>query len=251
MKKILPDVARLLSVPIARRHAPIADATHARAYELFRRCLRWELAFSCPFCLLHEAQVCPDGAEGSSQDWIEHIEPQTERPELRNVYSNVLYTCRRCNLARRARARVDRDGRTLLDPCQASWAEHFAYDGDELRALTSDARYTAESYDVNAPAKISLRRDRREILAEATQVLAQIPAQLMSGLALQPPVEQRLRLEVAEQLHKALAAARRTLTQLSAVPHDAPATCTCNAPCELAPQVIATLRHVELEPGRE
>jgi len=253
--RILPSTAPLLTAPIERRHAPATDARHDRAYEQFRSCLRWEFSFSCPFCLLHEAQVCPNGASGSSQYWIEHLEPQSERPDLRNVYGNLVYACRRCNLARRFRPRVDATGRRLLDPCTDTWSTHFRSGGDELLPATPDAAYTSEAYDVNCPEKVVLRRDRREAIDESLHVLATVPVllrQLMVGIDFQPGHEQRLRLEIAEQLHKALAAARRTLTQLSAVPHDASRDCACDVQaCELPDLVVAGLLHIELEPGHQ
>jgi len=74
----------------------------------------------------------------------------------------------------------------------------------------------------------------------------------MAGISFHPGQEQRLRLAVAEQLHQALAAARRTLIQLSAVPSDASDDCACESgACELPEVVSATLLHVELEPGRQ
>jgi hypothetical protein len=253
--KVLPSIARLSTVPVERRHAPSIDAEHDRAYEQFRPCLRWEFSFSCSFCLLHEAQVCPDGALGSSQFWIEHLEPQSERPDLRNVYGNLIYACRRCNVARRARSRAHGRGRRLLDPCSDPWAVHFRYDGDELVALTPDAGYTSDAYDINQPTKVVLRRDRREAVDESLHVLSTIPAlleQLMVGIDFQPGPEQRLRLEIAEQLHKSLAAARRTLIQLSAIPHDAHDECACDRrACELPEPVVSALLHVDLEPGRQ
>ncbi|HET7504475.1 MAG TPA: HNH endonuclease [Kofleriaceae bacterium] len=255
MIKVLPSIAQLLAAPIERNHAPLARAQHDRAYEQFRACLRWEFAFACPFCLLHEAQVCPAGAAGSAQYWIEHIEPQSDRPDLRNVYSNVVYACRRCNLARRSRPRVDSAGRRLLDPCSDIWAVHFLHQGDELCAQTSDAAYTLEAYDLNCPEKVALRRDRREAIDEAMHVLATVPAlldQLMTGIDFQGSQEQRLRLELAEHLHKALAASRRTLIQLAAIPHDANPDCACvHGACVLSSLMDSGLLHVELEPGRE
>lgn len=254
MTRILPSTSYLSSAPIERRHAPATAAEHGRAYERFRRCLRWEFWFSCSFCLLHEAQVCAYGASGSAQFWIEHLEPQSERPELRNAYDNVVYVCRRCNVARQARSRVDARGRRLLDPCVDAWAAHFSHDGDELRALTQDAAYTSEAYDINAPTKIALRRDRREAIQEATHTLGTVPAlleQVMAGIDLRSGPDQRTRLEVAEQLHKSLAAARRTLLQLSAVPHDANVDCACDREaCALPAPVVAGLLNLEFEPGR-
>ena len=255
MTRILPSIAPLSIAPIERRHAPTTDAESDRAYERFRSCLRWEFSFSCSFCLLHEVQVCPNGASGSAQFWIEHLEPRSERPDLGNVYGNVVYACRRCNLARRARSRADARGRRLLDPCSEPWALHFRHDGDELLALTPDADYTAEAYDINDPAKVALRRDRREAIDESLHVLSTVPAlleRLMRGIDFHPGPEQRLRLEIAEQLHKALAAARRTVLQLSAVPRDAHDACACDrGMCELPEPVVAALLHVELEPGRQ
>jgi hypothetical protein len=187
--------------------------------------------------------------------WIEHLEPQSERPDLRNRYGNLVYACRRCNLARRSRPRIDARGRRLLDPCHDTWATHFRHDDDELQALTPDAEYTSEAYDINAPAKVALRRDRREAIDESLHVLATAPAlldQLMAGIDFRPGHEQRMRLEVAEQLHKALAAARRTVLQLSAVPSDANDSCACDREaCELPDLVVTGLLHVELEPGRQ
>jgi HNH endonuclease len=253
--RILPSIACLQTAPIERRHAPVSHAAHERGYERFRPCLRWEFSFSCAFCLLHECQVCHGGALSSAQFWIEHLEPQSERSDLRNVYSNVVYACRRCNLSRRARPRGDAQGRRLLDPCRDAWAEHFRAEDDQLRALTPDAGYTAETYDVNGPAKVALRRERREAVDEALHVLATVPAlleQLMAGIGFRPGHEQRLRLEVAEQLHKALAAARRTLLQLSAIPEDASNDCACDRDaCRLTEPMIAGLLQVELEPGRQ
>lgn len=255
MTKVLPSVAHPLTVPVERRHAPSSAADHPRAYESFRPCLRWEFAFSCAFCLLHEAQVCPAGAVGSSQFWIEHVEPQSERPDLRNVYGNVVYACRRCNLARRARPRANMRGRCLLDPCRDAWATHFRHDGDQLVALTPDGEYTSEAYDINAPAKVTLRRDRREAIDESLHVLATVPdllEQLMARIDFQPGSEQRMRLEIAEQLHKALATARRTLVQLSAIPDDASEDCACDrGACKLSEPVLTGLLHIEFAAGRQ
>ena len=255
MTRVLSSVAPLPSAPVERRHAPVNGGDHARAYERFRPCLRWEFSFSCTFCLLHEAQVCPEGAAGSSQFWIEHLELQSERPDLRSTYTNLVYACRRCNLARRSRSRVDALGRRLLDPCSDIWAEHFLAEGDELLPRTPNAEYTAATYDVNDPVKVALRRDRREAIDESLHVLRTVPMlleQLMQGIGFRPRPEQRLHLEIAEQLHKSLAAARRTLIQLSAVPADASSDCACyRAVCELPETVLAELLHIELEPGRQ
>ncbi len=132
---------------------------------------------------------------------------------------------------------------------------HFRHDGDELRALGPDAEYTSEAYDVNGPVKVVLRRDRREAIDESLHVLATVPElleQLMAGIDFHPGHEQRMHLEIAEQLHKSLAAARRTLIQLSAVPRDASDDCACDRDaCKLSEPVMQGLLQIELESGRQ
>jgi hypothetical protein len=240
---------------IDRRHAPETEAESDRGYERFRPCLRWEFSFACPFCLLHEAQVSPTGAAGSAQFWIEHLEPQSVRPDLRNSYGNVVYACRRCNLARHQRPRIDGRGRQLLDPCAEAWSVHFGYEGDEFVPLGPDAQYTATTYDINSPVKVALRRERREAIDEALHVLATVPQlldEVMTGTAFLTGRNRELRLDVAERLHKDLASARRTLVQLSAVPADADDECACAADaCVLAEHVVATLLHLDFGSGRQ
>jgi hypothetical protein len=252
---ILPSRALLLDLPIERRHTPTTDAGSYRGYEAFRPCLRWDFFFTCPFCLLHEAQVSPDGAAGSSQFWIEHLVPQSQRSDLRNTYHNLVYTCRRCNQARRSRARSDTTGRRLLDPCADVWSAHFIEADDELKPMTGDGSYTALAYDINSPPKLTLRRARRETVEEALQVLATVPALLdavMATIDLQPRAQQRMRLEIAEQLHKSMAAARRALLQLTAIPRDANDACACESgTCEIPRAVRATLLHLDLPAGRQ
>lgn len=254
MTSVLPSTPVLPKSPIDRRHAPEAEAGLDRGYERFRPCLRWEFSFVCPFCLLHEAQLSPTGAAGSAQFWIEHLEPQAARPDLRNTYANVVYACRRCNLARHQRARIDDRGRRLLDPCADIWSAHFGYEQDELVPLGPDAQYTATAYDINSPPKVALRRDRREAIEESLYVLATVPAlleEVMTGVAFLTGRDRGLRLDIAERLHKDLAAARRTLVQLSAVPADADDTCACAAgACALAEHVTATLLEVDFGAGR-
>jgi hypothetical protein len=252
---ILPSRALLLDRPIERRHAPTIDAGSYRGYETFRPCLRWDFFFTCPFCLLHEAQVSPDGAAGSSQFWIEHLVPQSQRSDLRNSYENLVYTCRRCNQARRSMARSDATGRRLLDPCADVWSAHFIEGDDELEPATGDGAYTARAYDINSPQKVTLRRMRRETVEESLHVLASVPALLdavMATINLQPRPEQCLRLEIAEHLHKSIAAARRALLQLTAIPRDADDACACEAGiCEIPRAVGATLLHLHLPAGRQ
>jgi hypothetical protein len=59
MRKILPPVTQPWPQVIVRQHKP-----PEAKYKTYRACLRWEFGFSCAFCLLHETDLMPCGAEG-------------------------------------------------------------------------------------------------------------------------------------------------------------------------------------------
>jgi hypothetical protein len=170
--EVLPLGTAPWRIPIERHHLP-EDSSGRYGYQVFRACLRWEFGFSCPFCLLHEADFLAYGTEGSGLMWIEHRVPVSHDATGTNVYKNCFYSCRYCNLSRRVAALIDEQGRHLLDPCQHAWREAFELAGDELqaRAGNRDAAYTIESYALNEPRKVALRQSRRETLAEAIAVV--------------------------------------------------------------------------------
>ena len=108
--KILPPTTEPPPEPTRRRHEPAAGR-----YQTYRACLRWDFGFTCPFCLLHEADVVLHGAEGFGVFQIEHREPQHSEAgrELVDRYENVLYICVLCNRSRWDRPVQDAQGREL------------------------------------------------------------------------------------------------------------------------------------------
>ncbi len=197
---------------------------------MYRSCLRWEFGFTCAFCLLHEALIAPEGAKGSARFWIEHLERQETHPDLAHDYDNVVYSCRRCNIARGKSPRCDADGRQLLDPCAQPWSEHFRIHGDCIESITADGEYTRNTYDINSPEKQRLRINQRETLVESLAILRDGPGllrELSRDLDELPFERQQLRHKVMEQLHRNIKGARANLQRLHVIPADRDEACRC------------------------
>lgn len=78
------------SGPHRRRHGPQGYAN----FESYRPWLRDEFAFRCVYCLFREAwhpQIFH----------VDHIEPVSIAPNRVCDYENLVYSCARCNLAKR------------------------------------------------------------------------------------------------------------------------------------------------------
>jgi len=230
MASSLPGTSTIPPQPWDRKHNPVPATDGHRSYEAYRPCLRWEFAFMCPFCLLHEVQIAPHGAKTSGQFWLEHLETSESRPDLRSKYENIVYSCRRCNSARGIRRRTDAKGRRLLDPTRDIWCEHFCWFGYELRPVSEEGSYTAEAYDVNSPVKVALREERKLLVHEALTLLRSGP-QMLDELMMDAeklPIDRRLlRFKIASQLRQGILRARRALGKLSTIPHDADTVCRC------------------------
>lgn len=222
--------------PTSRRHNP-RQARGQAGYRKYRACLRWDFGFTCPFCLLHEADLAPGGcAEGTGLTWIEHILPQSSDETAKNKYPNCVYSCRFCNRARSNRPVDGPDGK-LLDPTKEPWAKHFTLDEDQLRPTpgNADARYTYESYDLDDPRKVTLRRWRRKVishhrayladrLAERTRLSSVLQQQIRDPAAIDEVSSLSCRLQrLSEEIGHAL----DDLEGYAAIPEDAPTECRC------------------------
>ena len=228
--KVLPPVTKPATAPIARRHEPRA----ANAYRAYRPCLRWEFGFTCPFCLLHEADFVRGGwAEGSGLTSVEHISPQSVAPIRKNEYENCVYCCRYCNRARSAWSIQGNVGR-LLDPTKDAWATHFEAEGDRLLPVSGDgnALYTHDTYDLDDARKVRLRRCRRILIMDHCQFVENgfAPVAKLVELAEQnqnsPEIVESL-LSCADRIRRSIFHAIEDLKGYRAVPPDADLECRC------------------------
>ncbi len=248
--RILPDRTSPPTQPTARRHKP-GPVYGVKGYQAYRACLRWDFGFTCPFCLLHEADFGRGaGIEGSGLTWIEHLLPQSSHEDAKNEYRNCVYCCRFCNRARSC-APVARHGGRLLDPTTSAWAGHFVAVGDRLEPKPgdADAAYTHTSYNIDDPRKVKLRECRRLLMADHWPLLANGPAAVSRLLQLaeeqtQNPVALEKLISCARLLRTSLLRAEQDLAGYAAIPQDAPTHCHCGTrthhslPAELDRQTI-------------
>jgi hypothetical protein len=225
--KVLPPITKPWSQTIPRRHHP-REATGKSGFTRFRSCLRWDFSFSCAFCLCHEADLFHYGTRGSGLMTIEHFlrKAPDQHPEARNRYDNCFQACRYCNRARGIVENVDGEGNRLLNPCTDVWQNAFEMSRDEIspRDGNSDAAYTCDTYDLNAPIKVTLRQRRRETIEECMalanrQEIRALHDELLSGST--------AAVDAARKLWDAHKRARKDLRQFKAVPLDADWTCQC------------------------
>lgn len=231
--KLLPARTSPPSTRLDRRHHP-APAGGNRGYREYRYCLRWEFGFTCGFCLLHEGDWAEHGSERLGLMSVEHFIPTSVDKKPANVYENCFYACRLCNGSRQDAPTIDSQGRRLLQPEMAIWAEHFKLgEADELIPMEgdADAAYTSETYDLNDPQKVWRRRARRERYAEWQALLVEGP-RLVTDLLRQceqteDAAEADKLLQAASLLRVKLAHALRDWERYRAVPADFPSECRC------------------------
>lgn len=76
---------------------------------------------------------------------IDHLRPESQYPELINVYSNLVYCCSYVN-----RAKWDDDSPNYLDPCDVDYNLHFERnDSGFIVPKSSQARYMVERMHLN------------------------------------------------------------------------------------------------------
>lgn len=226
--KLLPTTTLPWSDKIERRHNP-QQARGRYGYRRYRPCLRWEFAFSCAFCLCHEADLVAHGTEGTGLTQIEHYEPAAQDEARINDYWNCFYICRFCNQARSTTPVHGKSGALLLNPAESCWRDHFFLVDDELHwdPHDRDATYTGLTYDLNDPRKLAMRKKRREILQESLDLLdrgTDLRDRLLeqSSKTAEPGF-----VELAQLIDELLRLAWRDLLQFQPIPADADSPCGC------------------------
>jgi hypothetical protein len=81
----------MFTYPDPRSHRTHGPAGYA-SYESYRPWLRDEFTFRCVYCLKRERW-----GQITGEFDIDHFQPQTCRPDRAADYSNLVYSCRRCN----------------------------------------------------------------------------------------------------------------------------------------------------------
>ncbi|HEY4261721.1 MAG TPA: hypothetical protein VGM98_16240 [Schlesneria sp.] len=229
---ILPPVTLPPNKPLVYRHNPAPS----NDYHSYRKCLRWEFGFTCPFCLIHDADVVRDGkSDGLGLTGVEHILPQSTHTDDKHIYANCVYCCQKCNRARSTAPSVDKGGRRLLNPTVVAWSDHFTAGDDRVEAIAgdADAEYTEVTYHLNDPRKVQFRRFRRKVYENHFGFLQSRPetkADLLLQTAQNPsisPAERANLVSIAKGLHDEKAKILEDLSTYAGIPSDAPSRCRC------------------------
>jgi HNH endonuclease len=121
------------AAPLVRIHGPRGYKT----YESYRAWLRDEFAFRCVYCLARERWARVTGEYD-----LDHFVPQRINPDRKADYDNLVYACRRCNLAK--------SGESAPDPMRMT-AQHLRVQPDGiLRANSADAEALVLKLHLNA-----------------------------------------------------------------------------------------------------
>ncbi len=248
--RILPPQLVPWRIAIERRHTPPV-ARGRYGYRTYRQCLRWEFGFTCPFCLCHEADFAPRGAEGLGVTQVEHFVPSSHDEAGTNDYLNCFYVCRYCNQDRGTAATIDpQDGSRLLNPCSDVWNEHFVAEGDQLRPAvgSADAAYTHAAYDLDDPRKIEMRRFRRDTVEACLRLIESGRTVLDRLLDRALQTQEPALVAEAKLIEEALRRAWQELESFKVVPRDARSPCACGGEgLDVVPRALQE-QTIEIEP---
>ncbi len=123
-------------------------------YSRYRRYLRHDFYYSCAYCTITEAEA------EALRFTIDHYEPVSAMPELRTVYTNLMYACDECN-ARKGDLfpppDARQDGYRFFRPDMDRTSEHFLAQGSTVSHKSKTGLYTITALSLNRRA---LRRIR-------------------------------------------------------------------------------------------
>ena len=136
--------------------------------------LRPDFQYRCAYCLTHE-RFFLDGEAGE----VDHHRPLhppvvlgKDFSHLKNVYSNLYWSCSRCNLHKGNLWPTDEEytrGERFLDPCAEDHGDHWETHPDgTLTAKTPTGLYTIENIRL---ARANLNRRRAELYQSQQKAL--------------------------------------------------------------------------------
>jgi 5-methylcytosine-specific restriction endonuclease McrA len=193
----LPIEPATLSLPTITRSNPETKS----GYEGYRPVLRNDFLYSCAYCSMAEY-------EALGHTWeIDHFKPISKHVdgENPNEYSNLNYSCHRCNGYKSDIWPTPADqlkGKRFLRPDKDAFTDHIEVKGDELRARTRPGMYTVIKILLNREQAKNVRRIRREL--GMSNELIQSGLQALRGRRIDRfPVALKARLEqAAKQLQQ-------------------------------------------------
>ena len=129
-------------------------------YKSYKKWIREDFHYRCAYCSIHENQH-----GGFWHFHVDHHRPKAIFTHLITEYSNLLYSCDHCNIAKGDMWPSDdplTDGVGWLDPCEHDLKEHYYYgylEGEfTLVCLTVVGRWMATMLALDQPVRIQRHR---------------------------------------------------------------------------------------------
>jgi hypothetical protein len=166
-----------------------------RPYHEYKPFLQQDFLCSCAYCTMSEAEA------QAIRFTIDHYEPRKIRPDLQDIYHNLMYACDECNRRKGDRSpppEAREAGHRFFRPDHDVHSSHFTAAGIRLEAKTNTGKYSILALDLNRQGLRRLRELRQRLIH--CEVLA---AQGVRGLLSYPidrlPPEVRAKALVARR----------------------------------------------------
>jgi HNH endonuclease len=133
-----------------------------RQYREYKPWLRNDFFYSCAYCTMSEAEA------QAIRFTIDHYEPVKTRPDLIDLYDNLMYCCDECNLRKGDRSPpldARADGYRFFRPDIDSWLEHFKRKGLLLEPMSNVGSFSIDALDLNRKLLRTLRMLRERLTA--------------------------------------------------------------------------------------
>jgi hypothetical protein len=141
--------------PLSPTYANTGRGGYER-YQSYKDWLRDEFTFQCVYCLERERWY----PNGQASFGVDHARPkgQPEYAHLICHYPNLVYSCNRCNSAKKERM--------LIDPCEVAFADHLRIDEEgEITGLTVEGRRVINILGLDLQGPTNERKARLRIVA--------------------------------------------------------------------------------------
>ncbi len=144
------------TVPVVVR----SEVQEKSRYQDYQEDLRFDFYYSCSYCTMTECEAGGIGFE------IDHYYPQKHRPDLVNRYTNLMWSCAKCNRLKSDffpnEAQLSK-GFIILRPDEHDPREHLEMENYRLEEKTETGKFNIEWLDLNRANLIKLRRIRERI----------------------------------------------------------------------------------------
>jgi HNH endonuclease len=144
-----------------------SDVPLGLSYTEYKQELRYDFFYSCAYCTMCETEAT------GIRFTIDHYEPQSARPDLRNFYSNLMYACDECNIRKGDRIPSQSARQShfrFFRPDNDHFEDHFELKGLRISSKSEIGYFTIEALDLNRQGLRRIREIRDRLTASSELV---------------------------------------------------------------------------------